>query len=104
MRTETPRVSVSRAEGDKRSQGTVQVRSMEFEPESLILDQPPPEEVVTIILEEEMEMAVGKETQRVNREMFLWFHRKPIIVGVFLGIGPESPDHSLVMVTESQIP
>ncbi len=46
--------------------GNVQVRYMEFEPESLISDHQHPEEVVTMILEGEMEMTVGKETKRVK--------------------------------------
>ena len=39
---------------------------MELEPGSLIPDHRHPEEVITMILEGEMEITVGKETKRVK--------------------------------------
>ncbi|EQD75472.1 Cupin 2, conserved barrel domain protein [mine drainage metagenome] len=54
------------------SVGKVQLRHIEFEPGSLIPDHRHPEEVVTMILEGEMEMTVGGETRRVRPgEVFL---------------------------------
>ncbi len=44
-----------------------QLRHMEFEPGSIIPDHRHPEKVVTIILEGEMVMTVGTETQTVTK-------------------------------------
>lgn len=53
------------------SVGTVQIRHLIFEPETLIPDHRHPEAVVTMILDGTMEMTVGDETQEVTaRDVF----------------------------------
>lgn len=48
------------------SLGKNQLRHMVFEPETMIPNHRHPEEIVTMILEGEMEMTIGQETRRIK--------------------------------------